>query len=393
MYDAGGAAAHRFVSHLDTSSMLAAGGDVSLHTTSGRSSVTHKPPLSPYCPSLNPLVNSFSASFGGFAADRVQSSPCIMQTDHAELSESDRLRHEPMQEDEARAGLPTGSDKRLGGVGAFLQGDSSCEFRASLLSDLDEPCSLVTKIGVEGSRVLPADAWYSGAQNAVSLEAESSGMTALDPQSSFHPSTSAESALQQGADTLSDCQGLDQPDTQVELAGNQAMLVDEHMTCCSSNTSVEAAAEAASFPGLTATSSPCCTFQLPTALSQGIAATPLPSGDIDSEGSARRKSFSPLESGPVSILPLVENALIGLPSVSCSTLTQLIAGHHASPTVQVKIVDCRWVVILAAHAIESCQIRACSKKVNVSDFWEVSLHAVLQNGKAKCTRQASQTVS
>ena len=352
MYDAGGAVIHKFVSHLDTSSMHIAEGDVHLHPSSGGSDTSHKPPLSPYCPSANPLLNSFSASFGVFAADRVQSSPCIMQTDHAELSESNRLRHEPMQEDEARVGLPTGSDMCLADTRAFLQVDSSCGFRDSSASDLAKPCHLVTESGMEGSRVTPVDAWYSGTQNAVSLEAESPGMTALDPQSSPHPSTNAESVLQQGADILSDCQRLDLPDMQVALASGQAMLVDEHMTCCSSKTSaVEAAAEAASLSGLTATSSPCCTFQLPTALSQGITSSPAPSGDIGSEGSARRKSFSPLESGPLSILPLVENALIGLPSVSCSTLAQLMVEQHASPSIQVKIVDCRWVVSLTAHAI------------------------------------------
>ena len=274
-----------------------------------------------------------------FAADRVQSSPCILQTDHIDSSESDRVCHEPMQEEEARAGLPAGTDKH--GMDAFLQGDSSCGFRASLASDLAKSCHL------DGVTALPADAWYSGTQKRVSLEAESPGMTILDPQASLHPSTATESALQQGAGTQIDCQRLDQPSMQVELASNQAMLADEHMICCSDTSAVEAAAEAAGLSGLTATSSPCCTFQLPTALSQGIAASPAAAEDTGSEGSARRKSFSPLESGPVSILPLVENALIGLPSVSCNTLARLITMQHGSPSTQLKIVDCRW----AAQAI------------------------------------------
>ena len=262
-----------------------------------------------------------------------------MQTDHIESSESDRVCHDPMQEEEARAGLPAGTDKH--GMDAFLQGDSSCGFRASLASDLAKSCHL------DGVTALPADAWYSGTQKRVSLEAESPGMTILDPQASLHPSTATESALQQGAGTQIDCQRLDQPSMQVELASNQAMLADEHMICCSDTSAVEAAAEAAGLSGLTATSSPCCTFQLPTALSQGIAASPAAAEDTGSEGSARRKSFSPLESGPVSILPLVENALIGLPSVSCNTLARLITMQHGSPSTQLKIVDCRW----AAQAI------------------------------------------
>ena len=334
--------------------MHIAAGSAYLHPSSGRSNVSHKPPLSPCCPPANPLVNSFSASFGMFAADRVQSSPCIMQTDHTESSESDELRHEPMQEDKARAGLPAGSDKRLAGVSAFLQRDSSCGFRASLASDLAKSCHLIgeTEVGVVPE--LPADAWYSGTPDAAISEAESPGMTSLNPQASFRPSTAADHALQQGAGTLSECQRLDQSGMQVKFASNQAMVVDQRMICCSSNISaVEAAAEAASLSGVTATSSPGCTFQLPTALSQGIAASPAEAGDIASEGSARRKSFSPLESGPVSILPLVENALIGLPSVSCSTLARLITEQHSSPSIQVKIADCRWVLVLAAQAISS----------------------------------------
>lgn len=310
--------------------------------------MSHKPPLSPYCPIANPLVDdSFSAGFGIFSADRVQSSPSIMQTDHAESSDSNRLSHEPMQEDEARAGLLAGSEKHLAGTG------SSCGFRASLASDLAEPCQVVGDTEVEGSTALPANAWYSGTQNAMSPEAELLGMISLDPQSSLHPSTAVEHAFQQRAGTLSDCPTMDQPGMQEELASSQAMLVDQRMLC-NNKSAVEAAAEAASLSGLTATSSPCCTFQLPTSLSQGIAASPALSGDTCSEGSARRKSFSPLESGPVSILPLVENALIGLPSVSCSTLAQLITGQHGSSSIQVKIVDCRWVVylvILAAHGM------------------------------------------
>lgn len=344
VFRAGGVFAHRSVPHLDTSSMHIIEDRAHLHPSSGRGSLSHKPPLSPYCPSGNPSVNSFSASFGMFSADRVQSSPCIMQTDHAESAENTRLSHEPMQEGEAREGLPAGSGECLDGMGAFLQGNRRCGLGASSISLLAKPCDLVSHPHLVDITASPADGWHPDTQAAVRLQLP--GMASLSVQADVHPSTSEEDALQQGASTSSDCQTLAQPVMGEAHATNQAMLVDPHMMCCSSSddSAVEAAAEAASVSGLTATSSPCCTFQLPTALSQGIAASPAPSGDTSSEGSARRKSFSPLESGPVSILPLIENALIGLPSVSCSTLAQLIAGQHASPSIQMAIVDCRWVL-------------------------------------------------
>lgn len=346
---AGGGFAHRSVPHIDTSSMHIVEDGTLLHPSSGRGSMSHKPPLSPYCPSANPLVNSFSASFGRFAADRVQSSPCIMQTDHAESCQNTRLSNEPMQEGEARAELQAGPSKCLDGMGAFMQGSSSRGFGASSSSDLAKPGDLVSHPQMQDVTASPAGGWYSDNETAVNLQLP--GMASSNAQASVHPSTSEEDALQQRASTLSDCQFLVQPGMKREAhATNQ---VEQHMMCCSSSndSAVEVTAEAASVSGLTATSSPCCTFQLPTALSQGIAASPAPSGDTSSEGSARRKSFSPLESGPVSILPLIENALIGLPSVSCSTLAQLVAGQHASPSVQVAIVDCRWVLALAAQSL------------------------------------------
>ena len=346
VYHAGGGFAHRSVPHLDTSSLHMVEDRALLHPGSGRGSMSHKPPLSPYCPSVNPLVNTCSASFGMFSADRVQSSPCIMQTDHAESCENTRLSREPMQEGEARVGLQAGPGECPDGMGAFLPGNSSCGFGALSSSLCAKPCDLVTHPHMRDVTASAGGGWHSGTQAAVSLQLP--GMASVNAQAAkpadVHPSTSEEDALQQGASTLSDCQTLAQPGVGKAHATNQDMLVDQHMMCCSSsiNTSaVEAAAEAASVSGLTATSSPCCTFQLPTALSQGIAASPAPSGDTSSEGSARRKSFSPLESGPVSILPMIENALIGLPSVSCGTLAQLIAGQHASPSIQVAIVDCR----------------------------------------------------
>lgn len=350
MCDAGGALAHRSVPHLDTTSMhMAEAGDC-LRSNPGRSSMSNRPPLSPYCPSANPLVNSFSAGFNMFSVDRVQSSPCIMQTDHAEYPESNRPTHEPMQEEEARARLSIGSEEHPAGMCAVLQGGNST-LRASSDPFLATSCDSLSGRPVEDFAVLPANVWDSGTQEGVSAEAECLGLTELSLESSNRGSTAGNPGLQKRADTQSDCQTIDQPDVQEGLCIGQALSVDQHMICCSSNSAVEAASAAASVSGLTASSSPCCTFQLPTALSQGIAASPAPSGDTSSEGSGRRKSFSPLESGPVSILPLVENALIGLPSVSCATLAQLIAGQRDSPSIQVKIVDCRWVSVLALHLV------------------------------------------
>ena len=366
VYHAGGGFAHRSVPHLDTSSMHMVEDGPLLHPSSGRGSMSHKPPLSPYCPGANPLVSSFSASFSIFAADRVQSSPCIMQTDHAESCENTRLSREPMQEGEARVGLQAGLGECPDGMGAFLPEKSTCGPRASSSSLFAKPCDLVTHPHMRDVTASAVAGWHSDTQTAASLQLP--GMTSLNAQANIHPSTSEEDALQQRASTWSDCQTLAQAGMGEAHATDQDILVDQHMMCCSSSniSAVEAAAEAASVSGLTATSSPCCTFQLPTALSQGIAASPAPSGDTSSssEGSARRKSFSPLESGPVSILPLIENALIGLPSVSCSTLAQLIAGQHASPSVQVAIVDCRWVSMLTPHSLNTgrCEGVLCAQQ-------------------------------
>ncbi|KAL0044647.1 hypothetical protein WJX82_004046 [Trebouxia sp. C0006] len=74
----------------------------------------------------------------------------------------------------------------------------------------------------------------------------------------------------------------------------------------------------------------------------GIASSPA-LGYTSSEGSARRKSLSPLDTGPVSILPMVENPETGLPSISCQTLAQLLTGQLSTRLTALKIVDCRYV--------------------------------------------------
>ena len=306
----------------------------------GRSSMSHKPPLSPYYSSAQPLVNSFSASFSMFSADRVQSSPCIMQTDHAGSLEDNRSSHEPMQEGKARTECLAGSGRRPAGTDAcVLHANSDTRTSGSFNT---EPCGLWSALQMEGCTALNVPAGNSATQEAVSAETALLGPTNLEPQSSLGPSTFGQHGLQQATGMQAHCQRLAEPGLQAVLDSDQGSAGDEHMVCCSGDASAEkAAASAASLSGPPAASSPCCTFPLPTALSQGISASPASSGDSSLEGLARRKSFSPLESGPVSILPLEDNALIGLPSVSCSTLAQLIAGQHDSPSVAVKIVDCR----------------------------------------------------
>lgn len=305
--------------------------------------MSHKPPLSPYYSSAQPLVSGFSASFSMFSADRVQSSPCIMQTNHAELHEDDRPIRELTQAGEASAECLAGSGQRLADTDAVLPGNS--DTRTSGLVQ-GEPCDLWSAIQMEGCAVLDSRTCSSPTQQAVGADAALLIPTVLEPQSGIGPSTVGDHGLHQAAGMQSRCQTFDEPDLQKLLGSGQASAGDVHMVCCSSSNASagEAAATAANLSGLPAASSPCCPFLLPAALSQGISASPASSGDSSAEGSARRKSFSPLESGPVSILPLVDNALIGLPSVSCSTLAQLLAGQQDSRTsVPVKIVDCRWV--------------------------------------------------
>lgn len=350
---AAGASVHRSVSHLDTSTMHMAGGGECGHPNPNRSSMSHKPPLSPHYSSAQPLVDSFSANFITFGADRVQSSPCIMQTDHAESHENNRPSHELMQEEEARTKCLVGSSQRPAGTDTFvLQGNTKIGASDSLRA---EPCDLWSVNQMNDCAVLDAKACYSAAQEAVSPMLEELGSTSLKPQSGIQSSTVGNGGPQQAAGMQLCCDRFDNPGLQGRLGSGQALADDDHMACCSNSAyAVEVAAAAASLSGLPAASSPCCTFLLPTALSQGISASPAPSGDSGSDGSARRKSFSPLESGPVSILPLVENALIGLPSVSCSTLAKLIAGQHDRPSIDVKIVDCRWGgMLLHAHCIAS----------------------------------------
>ena len=78
---------------------------------------------------------------------------------------------------------------------------------------------------------------------------------------------------------------------------------------------------------------------------QGAPASP---ANMDSGGSARRKSFSPLDTGPVSILPMVESPETGLPSISNATLAWLLGDPQHSGVTAVKIVDCRSIAPLVA---------------------------------------------
>lgn len=57
--------------------------------------------------------------------------------------------------------------------------------------------------------------------------------------------------------------------------------------------------------------------------------------------SGRRRSFSPLSRGPESVLPTTENPETGLPSISCSTLAQLLSEQHSYPIGSVQMIDCR----------------------------------------------------
>ncbi|KAK9814635.1 hypothetical protein WJX72_009085 [[Myrmecia] bisecta] len=57
----------------------------------------------------------------------------------------------------------------------------------------------------------------------------------------------------------------------------------------------------------------------------------------------RRRSFSPLDVGPASALPMVENAEIGLPSVSAGTVADLLQGGSSQFGMdEYRLVDCRY---------------------------------------------------
>ena len=56
----------------------------------------------------------------------------------------------------------------------------------------------------------------------------------------------------------------------------------------------------------------------------------------------RRRSFSPLSRGPVSILPMADSGESGVPSITFHTLAQLQTGQHMFPVSSVCIIDCRY---------------------------------------------------
>ena len=89
-----------------------------------------------------------------------------------------------------------------------------------------------------------------------------------------------------------------------------------------------------SVPELTEASSPPCSIAPPQVLPQ--------SPRLGQEQIAdRQRSFSPLSRGPVSVLPTTENSETGLPSISCSTLAQLLTGQHSFAIGSLQLIDCR----------------------------------------------------
>ncbi len=310
----GGNSALRALPRQHIHSVDTKGEEAHLCSSTARGSFSHKPPLSPFCPT------SFSASFTNFAADRVQSSPCIMQTDHAEAasaqvagsSESSAMEAEMIQLDDPAFSLQAAVCSKPSRL--------SSETRLNHMTAGDTESGL----GFRSHWLLP-NPTEAHSEGTSKMQESQSQMTV---QLSLHRGDREQSVSL--AHVASMC---------TETASPDAMQIEEQV--CISGTAQEAAAAAAGLPCLTATSSPCCTFLLPTALSQGIASSPAP-GEISSGDSARRKSFSPLETGPVSILPMVENPETGLPSISCKALAQLLSGQHNSSLTALKIVDCRY---------------------------------------------------
>ena len=266
-----------------------------------------------------------------------------MQTDHPEPTADPSIVHFA-HEEEAQPGLLDESTHGFSNARDQVQAGRKCL-----------PMSGAISLQLSGS---PSRVWlpemaepqchalHSRGLGASIAETESSGVThRMLLQSTIGLGKACKFGLQTGSDPdthmVSDCQQSCEPAEQERLISEDGWEVDQEMVCSSSATAVEAAAAAATLPSLTVTSSPCSTFQLPTALSQGIAESPALSGGSSSDPSTRRKSFSPLESGPVSILPMVENPQIGLPSVTCSTLAQLIDRQPGSLFTDLKIVDCR----------------------------------------------------
>ena len=333
----GGPSAHRPL-QLDVSSTDAMHSVEQLPSSMGRTSVLQKLPLRPYLSSFGAVVNSCSANFSLFSADRVQSSPCIMHTGYAESSEEHYAAHLSMLEEDVGLQLSAESAEGAANFGNAPKADGSPPILCDAVSS--EPSHMTSR---DQLPVLAEQC--DGAVNMLVAQMHLQGQ----PSTSFDPNMSlsgacAEYRLHCGADAHMMSENCDvmQPTLQQSSLGKDPLQQGSEILVCSSTAvaAAAAAAAAATLPSLRLTSSPCCTFPLPSALSQGIADSPALSA-ASSSGSSRHKSFSPLESGPVSILPLVDNPQIGLPCVSCATLAELIARQQAGPSINVKIIDCR----------------------------------------------------
>ena len=303
--------------------------DICMRTSTTRASFSQKPPLSPHCPASGPC--SFSASFSTFTADRVQSSPCIMQTEHVDSASmqtsSPSVEAEAFQLDESWLLMPTTTQARPSRLSSETK-----------LSDL-----MVENVGSELGFQLPpllTDMSPSAsAQSAGTMQEQSSKTVEMSAQCKrqAHPGSSAHVG----------------PAVCHEQSAHDAMLLERQ--ACMSSSGQYIATSAASLSCVTASSSPSCVLPASAALSQGNASCPSPVsaaltqaiasspalGYTSSEVSARRKSLSPLDTGPVSILPMVDNPETGLPSITCQTLAQLLTGQLNTQLTALKIVDCR----------------------------------------------------
>ncbi len=302
--------------------------NICMRTSTTRASFSQKPPLSPHCPASGPC--SFSASFSSFTADRVQSSPCIMQTEHADSASmqtgSPSVEAEAFHLDESLPLMPTTSLAR-----------------PSRLSSEPKLWQLmVENVGSELEFQLPPLL----VDMSPGISGQSAGTMQEDPLATVE--MSAQYKCQAHSDSSAHvglmCHDQIAPD---------AMLLERH--ACMSSSGLDIDTSAASLSCVTASSSPSCVLPLAAALSQGNTSCPSPVSAAltqaiasspalqctSSEGSARRKSLSPLDTGPVSILPMVENPETGLPSITCQTLAQLLTGQLRTQLTALKIVDCR----------------------------------------------------
>ena len=293
--------------------------------------MSHKPPLSPYCP------KSFPHNSSMFTADRVYSSPSIMQSDHAE---SARVQARSSANQAEMILLDDQSHAPLG----------CTQLKPSRLSSETNLNSLIgdEKLPESGqlSQALLCSCPNRGPSECRTAQTLSQSSMLSYVQSVASKSAARQALLQTNSQAISPADDMQSGDTchvfgmckQETVPDAYAAAATAEQQACCSRTAVEAAATAAGLPCQTASSSPCCTFQLPSALSQGITASPAPQ---DSDASARRNSFSPLDTGPVSILPMVENPETGLPSISSTTLGRLLTGQHNSQVTVLKILDCR----------------------------------------------------